>query len=181
MSRRHTASHSLECIWCHIVHLCMLGWNEWARKQEEQGLLPPRSPQMKQFLRRGNGLQGADVTLSWDRVRELRISGCQILLYLLKQARQGFDFSAPAVVKLVAVPMYSPQCLNRATGHHLHSDYEQKDPLSWLHVHTGDLIRSQLWEEEGNATGAGWAQGRDLCSQGGTRSGCLWEWGDTCC
>lgn len=39
--------------------------------------------------------------------------GRQILLYPLRQAGQGFDFSAPAVVKLVAVPMHSPQCLEQ--------------------------------------------------------------------
>lgn len=75
--------------------------------------------------------------------------------------RQGFDFSAPPVVKLVAVPMYSPQGLNRATGHHLRSDCEQNHPLPWVYAHTADLIRSQLWEEKGNATGAGCAQGRN--------------------
>lgn len=74
--------------------------------------------------------------------RDEDCSGCQILLYPLKQAGQGFDFSA--VLKLVTVPMYSPQCLNRATGHHLHSDYEQKHPLPWVHANTTDLIRSQL-------------------------------------
>lgn len=81
--------------------------------------------------------------LRWGK-KDKDCSECQILLYPLKQAGQGFDFSAPAVEKLVAVPMYSPQCLNRATGHHLHSDYEQKHSLPWVHAHTVDLIRSQL-------------------------------------
>lgn len=49
--------------------------------------------------------------------------------------RKGFGFSA--LVKLMSVPVYSPQCLNRATGHHLHSNYEQKHPALRACTHSG--------------------------------------------
>ena len=73
---------------------------------------------------------------------------------------------ASAALKLPVVLVYSLWSLNRAAGHHLHRDYEQKPPPApGACTHSGSDGKP-AGRGEGNATGAGCAQGRDTLSPG---------------
>lgn len=147
----------------------MLGRNRWARKQEKQTLLPPKSPKMEQFLRRGNSfLQGMDVALPWDRVRETRVAvgAKSFFTHPDSQDKALISQQAPAALKLLIVLTYSPRCLNWATGHSAQRLWAKPTPCpGCMCVHSGS-DQEPAGRGEGNATRAACAQGREALRPG---------------